>query len=413
MLVYLSIILLFIISGYVLNLIIELLNLKRLKTQLPEEFKNIYNQNEYEKSQKYTKEKTKFALFIATIEILILIPFIVFGGFNFLDKIIRQFKFNDIISGVLFSLLLIILIALFKLPFSAYSTFIIEEKYGFNRTSVKTFIIDIIKSFLLLLIIGIPVLALILWFFEFFGSLAWLYVWGFVSLFQIFMLFIAPVIIMPLFNKYTPLEDSDLKTEIEEYADNQNFKLKGIYKMDGSKRSSKSNAFFTGFGKFKRIVLFDTLIEKQSKDELLSILAHEMGHYKLKHIYKTILISFAETGLLLFILSIFLKNEYLFEAFRMEHISVYASLVFFGFLYAPVSEIVGILSNILSRKYEYQADNYSVRTIGKSNAFISALKKLSVDNLANLTPHPLKVFIEYSHPPVLKRIRNIKNIKVE
>lgn len=413
MLVYLSIILLFIISGYVLNLIIELLNLKRLKTQLPEEFKNIYNQNEYEKSQKYTKEKTKFALFIATIEILILIPFIVFGGFNFLDKIIRQFKFNDIISGVLFSLLLIILIALFKLPFSAYSTFIIEEKYGFNRTSVKTFIIDIIKSFLLLLIIGIPVLALILWFFEFFGSLAWLYVWGFVSLFQIFMLFIAPVIIMPLFNKYTPLEDSDLKTEIEEYADNQNFKLKGIYKMDGSKRSSKSNAFFTGFGKFKRIVLFDTLIEKQSKDELLSILAHEMGHYKLKHIYKTILISFAETGLLLFILSIFLKNEYLFEAFRMEHISVYASLVFFGFLYAPVSEIVGILSNILSRKYEYQADNYAVRTIGKSNAFISALKKLSVDNLTNLTPHPLKVFIEYSHPPVLKRIKNIKNIKVE
>jgi len=413
MIVYLSIILFFILSGYLLNLIIELLNLKRVKTQLPEEFKNIYNQNEYEKSQKYTKEKTKFALFIATIETLILIPFIVFGGFNFLDKIIRQFKFNDIISGVFFSLLLIILISLLKLPFSAYSTFIIEEKYGFNRTSVKTFIIDIIKSFLLLLIIGVPVLALILWFFEFFGSLAWLYVWGFVSLFQIFMLFISPVIIMPLFNKYTPLEDGDLKTEIEEYADNQNFKLKGIYKMDGSKRSSKSNAFFTGFGKFKRIVLFDTLIEKQSKDELLSILAHEMGHYKLKHIYKIMFISFAETGLLLFILSIFLKNEYLFEAFRMEHISVYASLVFFGFLYAPVSEIIGILSNIISRKYEYQADNYAVRTIGKSNAFISAMKKLSVDNLTNLTPHPLKVFIEYSHPPVLKRIRNIKNIKVE
>ncbi len=413
MIVYLSIILFFIISGYVLNLIIELLNIKRLKTQLPEVFKNIYNQNEYEKSQKYTREKTKFALFIATIEILILIPFIVFGGFNFLDKIIRQFNFNDIISGVLFSMLLIILISLFKIPFSAYSTFIIEEKYGFNRTSVKTFLIDIIKSFLLLLIIGIPVLTLILWFFEFFGSLAWLYVWGFVSLFQIFMLFIAPVIIMPLFNKYTPLEDSELKTDIEEYADNQNFKLKGIYKMDGSKRSSKSNAFFTGFGKFKRIVLFDTLIEKQSKDELLTILAHEMGHYKLKHIYKIMLISFVETGLLLFILSIFLKNEYLFEAFRMEHISVYASLVFFGFLYAPVSEIVGILSNIVSRKYEYQADNYAIRTIGKSNAFISALQKLSVDNLTNLTPHPLKVFIEYSHPPVLERIKNIKNIKVE
>jgi STE24 endopeptidase len=223
------------------------------------------------------------------------------------------------------------------------------------------------------------------------------------------MLFIAPILIMPLFNKYTPLEDGELKDKISMYAKKEGFKMKGVFKMDGSKRSTKSNAFFTGFGSSKRIVLFDTLIEKHSVDELLSIIAHEMGHYKLKHIVKSIIASFFELGLTLLVLSIFMKNRDLFEAFKMEHISVYASLLFFGFIYSPVSELLSIISNYFSRKHEYEADKYSVDSLGLKEPFIAALKKLSVDNLSNLTPHSLKVFLEYSHPPVLKRLEAIRH----
>jgi STE24 endopeptidase len=223
-------------------------------------------------------------------------------------------------------------------------------------------------------------------------------------------MFLVPVVIMPIFNKFTPIKDCELKTTLEEYAKKENFKLKGIFTMDGSKRSTKSNAFFTGFGKFRRIVLFDTLIEKHSIDELVSILAHEIGHYKKKHILVHLVISIITSGIMFFILSFFLNNPGLFTAFKMEHTSIYASLLFFGFLYAPIEMITSIFSNILSRKNEYQADEYSVKTYKKPYAMILALKKLSVDNLSNLTPHPFKVFLSYSHPPVLERIKLIRKL---
>ncbi len=270
--------------------------------------------------------------------------------------------------------------------------------------------LDIIKSFILMVLIGTPVLMAILWFFETTGRLAPLYVWIFVVVFQIIMMFLAPILIMPIFNKYVPLEDGELKDKISEYAKKEGFKMKGVFKMDGSKRSSKSNAFFTGFGSSRRIVLFDTLIEKHTTDELLAIIAHEMGHYKLKHILKSMLSSFFDLALTLFVLSLFLKNKELFEAFKMEHISIYGSLLFFGFIYSPISQLISILSNYYSRKHEYEADKYSVETTKLGNAFIDGLKKLSVDNLSNLTPHKLKVFIEYSHPPVLERIKAIRKI---
>ena len=280
----------------------------------------------------------------------------------------------------------------------------------FNKTAVKTFILDILKSFILTLIIGLPIFALIIWFFIEFSNIAWLYVAISVILFELLITFIAPVFIMPLFNKYTPLEDGELKTELENYAKEQNFKMKGLYKMDGSKRSTKTNAFFTGFGKFRRIVLFDTLIQKHTTQELVSVLAHEMGHYKKGHIHKFMIMSFANTFILFFILSFFIGNQYLFEAFSMQNISIYGAIVFFGFLYTPISEILSIIQNIISRKYEYEADRYSVTTYKNPMSMIEALKKLSVDNLTNLTPHKFKVFIEYSHPPVLDRIKAIRKI---
>jgi len=407
---YLAVILFILIGEYFFNLIVELLNIKNLKTTLPDEFTGSYDPEKYKKSQEYLKETTRFELFTDTIMTFLTISFILAGGFNVFDKFSRNFGFGEIITGLIFVGLIMLIMQIINIPLSAYSTFHIEEKYGFNKTTIKTFIMDILKSWLLTIILGGIIFSVILWFFGKTGELAWLYCWAAVTVFQIFIMFLAPVLIMPLFNKFTPIKDCELKTTLENYAKKENFKIKGIFTMDGSKRSTKSNAFFTGFGKFRRIVLFDTLIEKHSIDELVSILAHEIGHYKKKHILVHLLISIITSGIMFFILSFFLNNPGLFAAFNMEHTSIYASLLFFGFLYAPIEMIISIFSNILSRKNEYQADEYSIKTYKKPEAMILALKKLSVDNLSNLTPHPFKVFLSYSHPPVLERIRSIREL---
>ena len=406
---FLIIILVILIGKYLLNIIIEHFNIKNLNPELPNEFKGYIDERKYKISQNYTRENSKFGLIRSTINIAIIIPFITFGGFNLFDRIVRNYNYSEIVTGIIYVFMLIFISQIIELPFSIYSTFIIEEKYGFNKTTIKTFISDIFKSLLLSIIIGVPILALILWFFSETGKLAPLYLWAVITLFQIFLTFIAPYIIMPLFNKFYPIEEGELKDAIENYTKKENFKMKGIFTMDGSKRSTKTNAFFTGFGKSRRIVFFDTLIKKNSIDEILTILAHEMGHYKLKHIFKTMIESILETGLVLLILSLFMNNRELFNAFRMDNLSIYASLIFFGFLYSPVSILLSIVTNIFSRKYEFEADRYVLRSTKKGEAFVSALKKLSVDNLSNLTPHPLKVFILYSHPPVLERINAIKD----
>ena len=406
--VYLIIILTVLVGKYILDTTVERLNIQNLNPELPEEFREYYDEKKYAKSQEYTREYSRFGLVQHSLNITVIIPFILFGGFNFIDQIVRDFYFNPIITGILYIFILIVLSGMIGLPFDIYKTFVIEEKYGFNKTSIGTFIFDILKGLLLLIIIGGPLFYAVLWFFEKTGDLAPLYVWILITLFEIFITFIAPVVIMPIFNKFTPLEDGELKRKIETYATEHDFKMKGVYTMDGSKRSAKSNAFFTGFGKSRRIVLFDTLIKKHTADELVSVLAHEMGHYKLKHIPKMLIFSTLEKGLILFILSLFLNNRELFNAFRMEELSIYSSLIFFGFLYAPISMLLSILINKLSRTYEYEADKYSFDTTEKGDIFVSALKKLSVDNLSNLTPHPLKVFLHYTHPPVLNRIEAIR-----
>jgi STE24 endopeptidase len=408
--IYLLIILLIIVGNYLLNTAVETANVRYAKSDLPKEYADYYDAEKYRQSQDYLKENTRFEIITDTIITPMTIAFILAGGFNFVDKIARGFGLASIMTGLVFAGILLLIFQAITIPFSAYGTFVIEEKYGFNRTTPKTFVLDILKGWLLAGVIGGMVFSVILSLFDTAGNLAWVYCWVVVVLFQIVLTFLAPVIILPLFNKFYPLEDGELKKAIEDYARLQRFKMRGVFKMDASRRSTKSNAFFTGLGKFRRIVLFDTLIDRHTVDEVVSVLAHEMGHYKRKHILKSILISVMTTGLLFFILSLFINNEGLFLAFKMQQTSIYASLFFFAFLYAPINLIISTLSNALSRKHEYEADAYAVSTYGKPESMISALKKLTVDNFSNLTPHPLKVFLSYRHPPTLERIRAIRNL---
>ncbi|MFH1231907.1 MAG: M48 family metallopeptidase [Planctomycetota bacterium] len=411
--IYLVIILVILIGKYILDLVVDILNVKNAVPVLPKEFEGYYDADKYKKSQVYLRENINFGIIKDTLFAVITVAFILMGGFNIVDKIARGFGYGEIITGLIFAAILVLAIYLMGLPFSIYDTFVIEEKYGFNKTTAKTFVLDILKGLLLGAIIGGIVFTGILWFFGETGKWAWVCCWGGVTVFMLFMAFIAPVVILPLFNKFIPLEDGELKQEIEKYAARENFKLKGIFKMDASRRSTKSNAFFIGFGKYKRIVLYDTLIAKHTVDELVCVLAHEIGHYKKKHFIKGITMSILTMGLMFYILSLFINNEGLFAAFKMEQTSIYASLFFFGFLYTPISMILSIFGNIISRKYEYQADAYAVLTHKKPESFITALKKLVVENLSNLTPHPLKVFLDYTHPPVLKRIEAIRNQMVK
>jgi STE24 endopeptidase len=407
---YLIFILAVLILSYLLNLVIAVLELRALDPELPIEFKNVLNQKKYRKSQQYTRVTTRFSQIHETFILVVTILFILAGGFNKLDLIARSFGLDSIGTGLLFTGGLVLLSSIVGLPFSIYSTFVIEERFGFNTTTFKTFVLDLLKTTLLAICIGGPLLAAILWFFQATGSLGWLYCWLAVTVFILIIQFLAPVLIMPLFNKFTPLADGELKKAISDYAQAQQFAIQGIYTMDGSKRSTRLNAFFTGFGRFRRIVFFDTLVEKLSIREILAVLAHEMGHFKHKHIFKMMAASILQTGIMFFILSLFLGNQQLFAAFGMEHISIYGGLIFFGFLYAPFSTMISIFFNLFSRKHEFEADAWAVTSTGQPQKLISGLKKLSVHNLSNLTPHPLNVFINYSHPPILQRIRAIEQL---
>jgi STE24 endopeptidase len=408
---YLVFILAVLMIQYFLDLVVDILEIRSLAPVLPRDFRDVYDEEEYARSQEYKRVTTRFGQVRAGLSLSVTIIFILIGGFNFVDSFARQFAPGSILTGLLFTGSVFLLSSLFSLPFSAYFTFVIEERFGFNKTTVKTYLLDLVKGMLLSALLGAPLLAMLLWFFEATGELAWLYSWLGMSFFTFVVQFLAPVLIMPLFNKFTPLEDGELKEKITAYADEQDFALEGIYTMDGSKRSTRLNAFFTGFGRFRRIVFFDTLMEKLDDDEIVVVLAHEMGHFKRKHIPKMMVASILQSGLMFFILSLFLKNEQLFAAFSMEHVSIYASLIFFLFLYAPISSLISIFFNIYSRKNEYEADAWAVETTGLRQALVSGLKKLSVHNLSNLTPHPLNVFLNYSHPPVLERIRAIGKVK--
>lgn len=409
---YAIIILSTLLLSYLFGLISEVLNLRALQDQLPDEFHDIYDAEAYKKSQAYTRTQTMFGFLTSTFGILVTLIFWFAGGFNYLDQIVRSWQLQPIFAGLAYMGILMFARSVLSLPFTLYSTFVIEEKFGFNKMTPKTFVTDLLKGLILAILLGAPLLAGVLAFFEYAGPQAWLYCWLATTLFTLFVQFIAPTWIMPLFNKFTPLEEGELRTAILNYAKSVNFPLKNLFVMDGSRRSTKSNAFFTGFGKNKRIALFDTLIEKHTVAELVSVLAHEIGHYKKKHILKGMVISIVHMGVMFYLLSLFISHTGLAAAFYMEQVSTYAGLIFFGMLYSPIELILSVFLHIFSRKNEFEADRYAAETTRDPAAMVDALKKLSLHNLSNLTPHPIYVFFNYSHPPVLQRIQAIKQVQV-
>jgi len=403
---YLVIILTALTLEFLVNRITGMLNIKSLSSALPEEFKNIYDEEKYSSSQGYTRTNEKFDMAADTFSYVIIICMIVFGFFNIIDIWVRNFGYqSEVLNGLIFFGLFILIQDIISSPFSLYKIFVIEEKYGFNKMSLSTYILDKLKSLLLMVLLGGPLLSLILYFFETFENNAWLYAWCIVSGFILILQPLFTTFIAPLFNTFTPLEEGELRIAIESYAENVDFPISRIDVMDGSKRTSHSNAYFSGIGKRKRIALFDTLLEKQTSQEILAIVAHEVGHFKKKHIQQGILISVLNSGIMFYLISVFMKNQLLFEAFQMNQISVYGSLLFFQILFSPLSSVISVLANALSRRNEFEADEYSAKTTGEPENLISGLKKLTVENLGNLTPHPLNVFLNYSHPPVLERIR--------
>ncbi|MBN1511251.1 MAG: M48 family metallopeptidase [Phycisphaerae bacterium] len=406
--VYLLIVLAALVGRYLLDLVADGLNLRHVDETLPPEFEGWYDAGKYRTSQRYLFDHTRFAVVHDSVVTAVSLVMVLAGGFNLADRLARAPGWPMIPTGLLFAGILGLGLKFINLPFSVYETFGIEERYGFNKTTPRTFVLDVLKSLLLAAVIGGPLLALVLWFFSAAGAAAWLYCWIAVVVVQVFLVFIAPVVLMPLFNTFTPLEPGPLRTAIEDYAHRQNFHIRGVYSMDGSRRSSRSNAFFTGVGRSRRIVLFDTLIERHTISELVAIVAHEMGHYRQHHIRRAIIRGAVVTGITFFLLSRFIGNRALFDAFGMQHVSLYAGLVFFGFLYAPIALLLSIAEHAVSRRHEYAADRFAADTTGDTDALITALKKLSTDNLANLTPHPFKVFLAYSHPPVLQRIRALR-----
>lgn len=405
--IYLVVIITFLVLRFALNTIADLLNVRAASPDLPVEFQGYYDDQKYRTSQAYLKANTMLDRVQACFNLFVTVSFILLGGFQVVDQWARSFGHGHILTGLIFIGILVLLTQLLHLPFSAYHTFVIEQKYGFNKSTIHTFILDLIKSWFLIAIFGSLLLAAVLWFFETTGNMAWVYAWAMIFVFQLFMMLIAPVVILPLFNKYVPLEDGELKKAVEKLAAELDFPLKGVYKMDGSRRSTKTNAFFVGFGKFRRIALYDTLIEQHPVSEMVAILAHEIGHYKRRHVIKLMVVSLLDTAIMLFLLNMFLNNAQLTAAFKVQTVSVYASLVFFSFLFAPVKDVLEVITGIFSRKYEYEADAFAVNATRDARSMAGALKTLSAHNLSNLTPHPLKVFLEYSHPPVLQRIKAI------
>ncbi len=397
---------------FLLQGIADLLNLKRISDTVPREFQEVYDSEKYRKSQEYLITGTKFGLVQSAGSLGVILLFWFGKGFQYIDSFVRGYEFNQLVSGLLYIGILILLKSVLSLPFSLYSTFVIEEKFGFNRTTLPLYLADLFKGLLISLVIGVPLLSGILLFFQFAGERAWIYCWIAATLFIIAVQYIFPVVIMPLFNRFDPIEEGELKDSIFEYARSIDFTFDNIYIMDGSKRSSKSNAFFTGFGRSRRIVLFDTLVSRHTVSELVAVLAHEMGHYKKKHIQKGIVIGILQMGVMFFILSLFISYRGLFDAFYMEEISVYAGIIFFGMLYSPLGFLLEIFMHAFSRKNEYEADRFAVETSRLGEALADALKKLSVNNLSNLMPHPVYVFLNYSHPPVLERIKYIRRLGI-
>ncbi len=395
------------IIKFIVDTILDALNAKHYNDALPDVLQDVYDDTEYKKSQQYKATNYKFGLITSTFSLLLTLAFLFFDGFEFVDNIARSFSNNNMIVALIFFGIIMIGSDIITTPFSYYSTFVIEDKFGFNKTTVKIFILDKIKGWLMMAIVGGGLLALIIWFYQFAGSYFWLYALALIAVFSVFMNMFYSKLIVPLFNKQTPLDTGSLRDQIAAYAQTVGFKLDKIFVIDGSKRSTKANAYFSGFGSEKRVTLYDTLINDLDEEEIVAVLAHEVGHYKKKHIIFNLFASILMTGLMLYILSLFISNPLLSNTLGVETPSFHIGLIAFGLLYAPISEITGLIMNLFSRKFEYQADDYAKNTY-KGEPLITSLKKLSKNSLSNLTPHPAYVFMHYSHPTLLERIENLR-----
>jgi len=396
------------VFGYVLERILDKLNLDHTLPDLPAELKGIFDEEEYRRSQMYKRDSTRFSFVSSSFSFVVMLLFFIFGGFGWFDGLIEGLSNNYIIHVLIFFGTLALISDLISTPFELYTTFVLEERYGFNRTTPWTFVLDKVKGWLLGALIGGGLLALVTWIYMMTGKWFWLIALGLFTLVSLFLMMFYSNLIVPLFNRQTPLEEGSLREKIEDYAAKAGFRLDNIYVIDGSKRSSKANAYFSGLGPKKRIVLFDTLIEDLEEDEIVAVLAHEVGHYKKKHSLTGLVLATIQSAIMFYLFSLFVGMDSFAIALGGEQASFHLGLVAFGVLYAPISMLAGLGTNALSRRHEFQADSYA-RESYDADLLISSLKKLSRKNLSNLTPHPAYVFFHYSHPPLLQRIKSLKN----
>lgn len=405
--ILLNILIVIIILNFFKDSILDYLNSKYFDNEIPNIISDIYDKEKYLKSQEYKKTQYKFNRISSIYSLLILLLFFYFDGFLILDNYCRSLFDSELIISLSFFGIIYFGNDLLSIPFSIYHTFIIEEKFGFNKTTKKTYIIDKLKSWLLIILFGGGILSFIIFQFESIGQNFWIVAWIFISVLTLLINGLYAQIIVPLFNKQTKLEDGELKSEIEKYSKKVGFNLSNIFVIDGSKRSTKANAYFSGFGKQKRVTLYDTLINKLTKNQIVAVIAHEIGHYKKNHIIFNLLFSIIQSGIMLYILSLLIYMPIFSEALNIENHSFHIALITFSILYTPISEISSLIFNLFSRKFEYEADEYADKSFD-GKYLIEALKVLTKDSLSNLTPHPKYVWWHYSHPTLLERINQLR-----
>ena len=396
------------ILGYLLEQYLNHLNNTMWSDKLPEQLRGICPEEDYKKSQLYHRDKQKLSFWSSTLNIVVILAMLIFGGFALVDTWAKEIVGdNPIWIAVVFFMIIGAASIIIDIPFDYYDTFVIEKRYGFNTMTVKMFIIDQLKSLLLSAIIGLPLFYLITWLYYKIGQPFWLYAWGVLTLFSLFFSFFYSELIVPIFNKQTPLEEGSLRTKIEDFANRVGFALDNIFVIDGSKRSTKSNAYFTGFGSKKRIVLYDTLMNDFSDDEIVAILGHEIGHYKKRHIIWSMITSILINGLTLFIFSRVVDSQAIADAMGVVKASFHIGIIAFAILYSPLSLVIDLISNYISRKNEYAADKFSAENYNP-HFLADALKKLSIKNLSNMLPHPAYIFFHYSHPSLLQRLSRLE-----
>lgn len=403
------IIVVFLCLDFVLERVLESLNSKHMSPVLPDSLKGIYEEKEYSRFQSYKRENGRLDSWSSGVGFVVMIVFLVAGGFGWYNSWVVSLTDSVVWQTILFVVGLSVVSSVLDIPFDYYATFRIEEKYGFNKTTRRVYWLDTVKELFLSLVLGGVLLALVVWFYTWAGTYFWLYAWGAVTLFSVFMAMFYSQLIVPLFNKQTPLQEGSLRNKIQAFAGKVGFKLDNIYVIDGSKRSTKANAYFTGLGPKKRVVLYDTLIDELTEEEIVAVLAHEVGHYKKRHTLRSMVVSVIQMGVLVWLFSLCVNNVALSEALGGDRAYFQMGLIAFAILYSPVNLILGVGMNVWSRNNEYEADAFAARYY-EGDYLVSGLKKISVKSLSNLTPHPLYEYIYYSHPSLLKRIDAIKRI---